>query len=92
MDFGPKDIGPYNPYMDFSQENIGRTTQVQPSREKSDELVSKKSNVNGKVIFPKCPLNMFQQSKNHRISNYRENPNISFGMKNTYKKLLVCSV
>ena len=36
MDFPPEDIGPYDPYMEISLENIGRTTQKWPSEEKSD--------------------------------------------------------
>ena len=39
MDFRPEDIGPYDPDMTFSLENVGRTTQMQPSEEKSDENV-----------------------------------------------------
>ena len=35
MDFGAEDIGPYDPYMDFSLENIGRATQTRPYEEKS---------------------------------------------------------
>ena len=41
MDFPPEDIGPYNPYVDFSLENVGRTTQKRPYEEKSDGNKSK---------------------------------------------------
>ena len=31
MDFGAEDIGPYDPYMDFLLENLGRATKKRPS-------------------------------------------------------------
>ena len=31
MDFGPGDIGPYDPYMTFALENMGRMTKPGPS-------------------------------------------------------------
>ena len=41
MDFGAEDIGPYDPYMDFLLENIGRKTQKRPSKEKLGRKIPK---------------------------------------------------
>ena len=41
MDFGAEDIGPYDPYMDFLLENIGRKTQKRPSEEKLGRKIPK---------------------------------------------------
>ena len=38
MDFGAEDIGPYDPYMDFLLEHIGRMTPKKPSEEKSGRI------------------------------------------------------
>ena len=41
MEFRPEDIGPYDPYMDFLLENIGRKTQKRPSEEKLGRKIPK---------------------------------------------------
>ena len=53
MDFGPEDIGPYDPYMEFSLENIGRATQTRPLEGEFGRGIffSRKSQ-----IFKKVPL------------------------------------
>lgn len=56
MDFGPGDIGPYDPYVDLLWENIGRMTPKWPLQGEVRWKIVKSSKVNEEVRFSKSPL------------------------------------
>ena len=63
MDSGPEVMGPYDTYMTFSLENIGRTAQKWPFRGEVGLKIKKKQKFTNKSDFQKSPLNNFQWSE-----------------------------